>query len=231
MPAEWPGGVFSVKMLSVSPTESRRPYRGLTAEQRRAQRRSALIAAASELWREQGWAAVTMRGVCARASLTDRYFYESFADRDAVLVAVAESVRDEVMALIVAAAVKHGDGSPGAQLRAAIEAVVDLIVEAPGNAGIFFGDHGGNELLESVRRATINSTVGLFMTLARPHLATHNDETEFRISLLVGIGGFVETVVAWRSGALEVTSEALVEMLMGVSRRLGHGFVDLRDNT
>ncbi|WP_278258124.1 TetR family transcriptional regulator [Nocardioides convexus] len=55
----------------------RRRYGGKTAEQRRAERREALLAAAVDIWQESGWAAVTMRGVCARAGLTDRYFYES----------------------------------------------------------------------------------------------------------------------------------------------------------
>ncbi|HET6290833.1 MAG TPA: TetR family transcriptional regulator, partial [Amycolatopsis sp.] len=65
-------------------TASRR-YSGKTADERRAERRLALLGAALDIWQEQGWAAVTMRGVCARANLTDRYFYESFANRDVLL--------------------------------------------------------------------------------------------------------------------------------------------------
>ncbi|NMK70807.1 TetR/AcrR family transcriptional regulator, partial [Staphylococcus capitis] len=41
---------------------------GRTAAQRRAERRERLVGAAQEIWIEQGWAAVTMRGVCARTS-------------------------------------------------------------------------------------------------------------------------------------------------------------------
>jgi AcrR family transcriptional regulator len=168
-----------------------------------------------------------MRGVCARAALTDRYFYESFADRDALLVAVAESVRDKTIALILAAVEGHQNDPPAKQLRAALEAIVDLIANDPGSSQIFFGDHGGSDVLEALRREMIGAVVGLFMEVARPHLLPNVDEYELRLALFVGIGGFVEAVTAWRSGILDTTSDRLVEMLMGVARRMVRDFVDL----
>ena len=67
---------------------------GRTGAERRAERRQQLIEAATEIWSESGWAAVTMRGVCARTSLNDRYFYEDFKPRDELLVAAWDGVRD-----------------------------------------------------------------------------------------------------------------------------------------
>lgn len=52
---------------------------------------------------------MTMRGACARAGLADRYFYESFADREALLVAIAESVRDETIAVILNSGAAPGE--------------------------------------------------------------------------------------------------------------------------
>ena len=52
-----------------------RIWGGSTLTERREQRRVALMDAALDLIGEGGGAAVTVRSVCRRASLTDRYFY------------------------------------------------------------------------------------------------------------------------------------------------------------
>src|SRR5512139_974724 len=93
MPSTVDDGPSPVKMGRVG--ESTRTYGGRSAEERRSERRHRLVDAALAIWGEQGWAAVTMRQVCARAGLIDRYFYESFPDRDALLVAVWDQLRDE----------------------------------------------------------------------------------------------------------------------------------------
>jgi AcrR family transcriptional regulator len=62
-----------------------RLWGGTTLTERREARRTALLEAALDLIGEAGAAAVTMRAVCRRAGLTDRYFYESFSDRDDLL--------------------------------------------------------------------------------------------------------------------------------------------------
>jgi AcrR family transcriptional regulator len=69
-----------------------RNYGGVTAEQRRAIRRAALVEAALDLFAEDGARAVSKRAVCARARLNDRYFYEHFADSDALLEAIARDL-------------------------------------------------------------------------------------------------------------------------------------------
>lgn len=190
-------------------------------------RRSALVRACREVWCQQGWAAVTMRGVCAHAGLTDRYFYESFADRDELLVAVGDEVRAEVLSVILEAVAPHVAEPPLEQLRAALTAVIDFISSDPGGTQIFFGDHGGNDVLAVLRRRTINAVVELFVEIASPRLLPGVRETDFRVTLLVGIGGFVEAATAWRSGELEVTADELVETLLGVGRRMGSDLVAL----
>lgn len=208
-------------------TAPKRSYRGLTADERRAQRRRALLEAGRELWCERGWAAVTMRGVCTHTGLTDRYFYENFADRDALLVAVGEMVRDQTLATILAAVAAEEGGSPRDRLRAALEAIIEFVANDPGNAQIFFGDHGGSEALETMRRTVIDSVVDLFVELSRPQMLPGVDEAEYRLILLVGIGGFVETAVAWRSGTLDLTADRMVDTLMGVADRLAMSYVSL----
>ncbi|MGV9826894.1 TetR/AcrR family transcriptional regulator [Gordonia sp. NPDC003429] len=67
-----------------------RRYAGTDAEQRRTRRRAALVDAGLDLFGSEGYAAVSVKRVCEHAGLTQRYFYESFTDRPALLAAVYE---------------------------------------------------------------------------------------------------------------------------------------------
>lgn len=208
-----------------SPRPARRSYGGKSAEQRRSERRVALVTAATEIWQESGWAAVTMRGVCARAGLTDRYFYENFADRDELMSVIWDQVRDETLLMLLAAIAPHLEDDPMVQLRAAVSAVVHHIGDEPQRAQIVFGDHAGSEVLEVRRRETIQVAVTLMIDLARPYLSDGVDELRFRVNVLMGIGGFVETMLAWRSGLIEASADELVEHLTSLGSTLADQFL------
>lgn len=65
-----------------------RPYGGRTQADRVAERRRRFIDAGIQVFGQQGYRAATVRGLCAQAGLTDRYFYESFDSVQALLEAV-----------------------------------------------------------------------------------------------------------------------------------------------
>jgi len=69
-----------------APARPGRAYAGLAQEDRVAARRARFVEAGIELFGTQGFRGATVRGVCAAAGLTDRYFYESFASLEALLV-------------------------------------------------------------------------------------------------------------------------------------------------
>jgi AcrR family transcriptional regulator len=111
-------------------TEARvRTYGGLPTEERRRARYEALIAAGLEMIGTVGYEATTVRAICTEASLTERYFYESFENREALLAAVYESLIEEVNGLTLAAAEralavaeKTGERDPVALAREAFNA-------------------------------------------------------------------------------------------------------------
>lgn len=202
-----------------------RKYGGKSAEERRAERRGQLVDAALEIWQEQGWAAVTMRGVCARAGLTDRYFYESFTDRDELLATLWDQMRDRTLAMVLEEIAAVVDEGPLVQLGAAIRAVVHHIADEPARAQIIFGDHAGSAVLEQRRRDTVQLATGLMIDLARPYLRPGVDEQALRVNAILGIGGFVELMLAWRSGLIESTADEIVEQLAEVGSALGEQFL------
>jgi AcrR family transcriptional regulator len=118
-----------------------RRYGGKTVEERRAQRRRALIDAAKELWRDRGLAAVTVRGVTSHAKLTDRYFYEQFADQGQLLTAVIDdSVEAPIAAMLTAGAAEPEGAPPAVRLSAGLAAFIDHAEQDPLLARIFFSD-------------------------------------------------------------------------------------------
>src|SRR5919201_6585131 len=77
----------------VSMTTARaRNYAGLSADERRLARRERLIEGAIRAYGELGYRNTTVKAVCEAAGLTERYFYESFANSEALLVAAFETV-------------------------------------------------------------------------------------------------------------------------------------------
>ncbi|WP_183096243.1 TetR/AcrR family transcriptional regulator [Nocardioides stalactiti] len=208
-------------MAKISP----RKYGGKSAEQRRAERRTQLVDAAVEIWQEQGWAAVTMRGVCAQAGLTDRYFYESFTDRDALLGTVWDQQRDETLAMMYVALAEQGDGDALDLLNAVLVKVVRHIADEPARAQIIFGDHAGSVVLEQRRRDTLQMATDLMIEMGRQFLRDDVDERALRINTLLGIGGFVELMLAWRSGLVESGTDEIVEHLAAVGAALAAPFL------
>lgn len=69
-----------------------RRYAGRDPAERARQRRAALVEAARDLFGTRGYPGTSVKGICARAGLTERYFYESFRDREAALTAVYDEL-------------------------------------------------------------------------------------------------------------------------------------------
>ena len=75
---------------ATSKKTSRRTYGGLSTEERIAERRERFIEAGLELFGTLGLRSTTVRSLCKHAGLTERYFYESFTDTEALFYAVYE---------------------------------------------------------------------------------------------------------------------------------------------
>ncbi|HET6789355.1 MAG TPA: helix-turn-helix domain-containing protein, partial [Aquabacterium sp.] len=80
-----------------------RPYRGISAEERRHQRREQLMEAAFEVFSTLGLARVTMRDICAQARLTERYFYDSFRSTEEAFDAVHQRQEELLFARVAQA--------------------------------------------------------------------------------------------------------------------------------
>src|SRR5207253_3251240 len=120
--------------------------RGESAEDRRAARRERLLDAGFDLLGTEGHAGTTVRGVCERARLTPRYFYESFEDLDALLVAAFDRLVAE-LTTVVLVALEAAPGDARAKAEATIAALVHDLTDDPRRARVAFVEGFGSEPL------------------------------------------------------------------------------------
>jgi AcrR family transcriptional regulator len=113
-----------------------RRYRGSPPDERRAERRCRLIRAAIEVYGKRGYRRATVKAVCAAAGLTERYFYESFANSEMLLAACYDAVTRELFNDISRAGEAAGR-SRTARVRAMLRAYFDTLKREPRSARVF----------------------------------------------------------------------------------------------
>lgn len=193
-----------------------RPYRGVPAEQRRARRRAALLEAGLELLGTRGWAATTVRGVCVQAGLNDRYFYESFADRDALLLEIVDDQAAQGTAAILAAA-GRAPRDLQALARAAVTATVGFLTADPRRAHILGHEFPAHPLLQQRRRQIIEELATTFAAQTRELLDGYPlSRTELELTALTLTAGLWDLLSAWLRGDLDIDREHLIDYIVAL---------------
>jgi AcrR family transcriptional regulator len=184
-----------------------RDYGGVSADDRRAERRRRLLAAGRRIWGESGVGDVTVRRVCSEAGLISRYFYEQFPNREALLFAVADDVRDELLAALVAA----GIGNPGSladKLRSALTAFLESIAADPHVHRIATGDVSSVSGLAKHRAGVLDMITDLIVQHAPDVLGAETpNPAALRRGALFMVGGVNRIIEAWLEDPKETPAE------------------------
>jgi len=193
----------------------KRRWSGVPAADRQARRRELLLDAAFELLGTEGWSGTSVRAVCERARLNPRYFYESFADLDALVIAVYDQIVHE-LSLEVLAALETSPGDPAAQAREAIRRIVAFVDEDRRRARVLYVEALGNEALNRRRLDTGHAIVAFIERYARAHQAgsegtSARRETAARLGAAVLVGGLSELLIEWLDGQIPLSRDQLVE--------------------
>jgi AcrR family transcriptional regulator len=166
-------------------------------EDRQALRRDELIAAGvARLGGEQG-PALTVRGVCQSAGLTERYFYESFADRDEFVRAVYDDVCARAMAALTTAKTP----------RDAVEQFVALMVDDPAR---------GRVLLLAPEKEPVLTRSGAewmpsFIELVQRKLTRISDPAQAAMVATGLIGALTALFTAYLNGRLTASREQFID--------------------
>lgn len=195
----------------MSETSSTRPYRGVEAAERLATRRNRLLAAGLDLLGDQrpNIAAVTVRGVCRRAGLAARYFYESFTDKDEFVSCVFDWVVAELAATTQAAVAAVPAGE---QTRAGMANIVRTITDDARVGRLLFSMQLADPVV--VRKRAESSA--LFAMLSGQHVGNAlqvpaNDRIKAAAHFVVG--GVGQTISAWLAGDVRLEPGELADHL------------------
>jgi AcrR family transcriptional regulator len=167
-----------------------------------------LLDAGFDLLGTEGSAATTVRAVCAAAQLNPRYFYESFDDLDALLVAVYDRLGEElgeVVAKAVAAAPADG------QVRAVVESTVRFVDSDRRRGRVLYHEALGNEALN---RRRVESSFALADLLA-------GGAKERKLAASFVVGGFSEVLMAWLEGRIKISRARLVDQTTDLFLAIG----------
>ncbi len=190
-----------------------RPYRGIQAEDRLAQRRRQFIEAGLDLLGGQTDPdALTVRAICARSGLTARYFYENFADKDVFVEAVFDTVTAE-MATTTEAAVSAAP--PAEKNRAGISNMVRMIAEDPRIGRLMFSAQLSNAVVLRKRAEQRE----LFIALGGRHLQTAlrvGGGQRLRATTNFVVGGVRQAISAWLIGEVDLAEDDFVDLLVAL---------------
>jgi AcrR family transcriptional regulator len=187
------------------------------AADRVAERRALLLDAGLELLGTLGLAGTTVRGVCAAARLNARYFYESFADIDALVVAVFDRVVAELRE-VGEVAVQAAGADPVARVRALVATTAEFVDTDRRRARVLYVEGRSHEQLLRRRVESGSLIAGLIATEAgggEPGVA-------HRMVAAFLVGGFSELLMRWLDGEIHVEREQLVrdttELFLAIGR-------------
>jgi AcrR family transcriptional regulator len=216
----------------MSDEQSQRRWAGTTLDVRRAARREQLIAAGFALLGEQGASAVSVRGVARTARLSERYFYESFPDREALLLAVHDRVAEQARARIAAAvgstiaaaadpaltpAPPHDPGiradaplsDPATLGIAGLSAFTDFLEEDPRRGRVLLQEAFADQALARHGVELLPSFAALLVEQISARFE-EPDTVDAELSAVALVGALAHLYLSWIDGSLSISRERLI---------------------
>ncbi|MDN5856815.1 MAG: TetR/AcrR family transcriptional regulator [Actinomycetia bacterium] len=190
-------------------------WAGTALAERRTARRVALLDAGVAALGSPEARPLTVRAVCRTAGLTERYFYESFDDREAFVRAAYDHVAARAEQRLADAA---GDthGGPTAA-RHAVEAFVDLMLDDPtiGRALLLAPTYEPALSSRGTARA-----LG-FVALVRARMPDSADTKDADLTAIGIVGALSGLLMAYLSGSVDVDRQGVTRACVDAVFRLG----------
>jgi AcrR family transcriptional regulator len=172
-------------------------WTGVPLEDRQALRRDDLLTAGAALLGGVDGPAVTVRAVCRSAGLTERYFYESFSDRDEFIRAIYDDVCTRAMSALMTAPTP----------RDAVERFVALMVDDPARGRVLL-------LAPQTEPALARSGaewMPTFIDMLQRKLTTISDPVIQSMAATSLVGGLSALFTGYLGGRLTATREQFID--------------------
>lgn len=166
--------------------------------------KNALIQAGIEILAEEGVGGLSLRKAARKAGVSHAAPYAHFADKQALIAAIAADGHEKINQRLNAVLVRHAD-DPLRQLLGAVQAYVQFGLEAPDHYKITFSgaiqdEHGHPEFVETSQRNMQVLKDIVERCRAAGILDTQSQDTELQA---VGLWGVIHGLVTlWIQGQL-----------------------------
>lgn len=219
----------SARPSSAEPAKTTPPgraYRGVSIEKRRAERREKLLQAGTVIFGSVGFHGTSVRAICAEAGLTERYFYESFSNSEALLSEIYQLITDQIRQL-VSRAIAYRSGEPDAMAEAALTAYFEFLHDNPRAARVIMVEiMGVNRQTDAQYRQVMDDFANFLVAVFRglhPE-RRHHDTRDYLLATGL-IGAMVNMAMRWmlngyREPVADVVQAARF-ILMSVNNQLG----------
>ena len=177
----------------------RRRYGGRSAAERRADRRARLVAAGLEMFGTVGYAMATVGRVCKIANLSTRQYYEEFTSREALLIAVYDTINDEAAQAVAQALATVPDGPLTVRMRTALGAYVRSTATDQRRAKVAYVEIVGvNPAVEAHRMRTRSNWTTLIGSMLRGAIdAGEIPDRDYRLASSAYIGAVNGLLQDW----------------------------------
>ncbi|AJD47761.1 TetR family transcriptional regulator [Isoalcanivorax pacificus W11-5] len=214
-------------MSTPTPPKPRRgrAYRGVSIEARRAERHQKLLDAGIQVIGTQGYHATTVKAVCAEAGLTERYFYESFSNSEALLCEAYAHIIGQLRERIGTSLSAH-QAQPDTLIEAALNSYFSYLRDHPGHARLMMVEVLGVSPTVDQHYRRVMEDFAEFLAATRrglyPAQDTHGvDEMMIATGL---IGALVNMAMRWMLSGFRESPESVVAaartVLLAVNRHL-----------
>ncbi|MEO3855264.1 TetR/AcrR family transcriptional regulator [Acrocarpospora sp. B8E8] len=194
-----------------------RDYRGMTAEERLADRRERLILAAYALFASPGFHATTIERLCATARISNRAFYECFSGREALMRAVYDRCVEETLQSITKA-IDQAPPNLDARIVAGITEYVRFVTADERRARIMHLEvrRAGDVLSGARQRAVMEFTKIIETSVGDLPVQL---PSELHLLAIALIGAITELLIEWVVSEDPPSTEVIIKSAVHVFRR------------
>jgi AcrR family transcriptional regulator len=190
---------------------ARRDYGGRTATQRRAERRQRLMTAALELFGTEGYPATSIERLCARANVSTRNFYEEFASREALLIALHDHITQRAFDAVMSAVSEVVDEPTAVRLDRAVEAYIGTTSSDPRWTRIAYVEVVGVSAAVERHRLAWRAKLAQLIEAEAALAASRGEaaQRDYSLTATAFIGAVNELVYTWSINGLQVPLAAI----------------------
>lgn len=182
---------------STAKRQPQRTHRGRTLDERRAERRSALLDAGLELFGTNGYAATPIGELCRVSFVATRYFYEEYGDRESLLLELYETLVEQIKARVLEVTEPPGPDHAFLAARARIAAFVHGVAADERAARVLLLE-SGSPRLEARRLAAHREFARYVAQFAVPYVEAGTVEPDdYELLALMFVGAVNEVITHW----------------------------------